>query len=205
MKSIARLGVALVVVCVCLGQDARAFAQQNPPATPPPQQRQQPARGQRQGQQPAANNPVVANLQVQQMLNALVLGKAQTALTMSDEQYTAFFPRMKQLQDLRGRHAAERRRMLNQLARLTGPQSEGADDATLDARTKALDDLEVKMADDERKAMTLVDSGLTSWQRARFRVFEETMETEKLRMLARVLKGTPAPPATPVKGPGGRQ
>ena len=156
----------------------------------------------RQAQQPAATNPVQANLQVQEMLNALVLGRVQVALNLSEEQYTAFFPRMKQLQDLRGRHAAERRRLLNQLARLTNPQSEGADDATLDARTKAIDDLESKMGDDERKAMALVDSGLTAWQRARFRVFEETMETEKLRLLARVLKSTPAPP--PVKGSGGR-
>jgi hypothetical protein len=202
MRTNLRRTTRLVVLALCLAASGRLAAAQDPPAGPPAQGQRAgqrgAARGARGGEPGALTNPTAASAEVQDMLNALVLGRAQAQLNLTAEQYAAFFPRMKQLQDLRTRHARERGRLLNQLRILTRAP-EGADEATLDARTKALDALEASIAQEEQKAMAVVDSGLTVWQRARFRVFEENMENEKLRMLAKVLKTAPPAPPPPIK------
>ena len=190
-----------VVLALALVATGRLAARQDPPQSAPPAQGQRPGqragpRGARAGEPAPITNPVIASDDVQEMLNALVLSRAQLQLNLTADQFTAFFPRMKQLQGLRARHAKERRQLLNQLRVLT--RAPEGDEATIDARTKALDALEVSMAQEEQKALALVDSGLTTWQRARFRVFEDNMENEKLRMLARVLKTPPASPP-PIK------
>jgi len=64
-----------------------------------------------------------------------------------------------------------------------------ADDATLNGKAKALDDLEQQNFQREQQARDAVDAVLTPYQRARFRVFEENMEKRKMAMLAAVLRG----------------
>jgi hypothetical protein len=64
------------------------------------------------------------------------------------------------------------------------------------------------MISDERAALAGVDAVLTTFQRARFRVFEENNEKEKVRLIATVMaepgRGpSPVPPAKEKKG-GGR-
>jgi hypothetical protein len=84
------------------------------------------------------------------------------------------------------------------------------DETALAAQTKELDDLEVQMFQEEQRALSEIDKVLTVYQRARFRVFEENMERQKLDLLARALKGggDAMPPAasaaTPPLPPGGR-
>lgn len=141
---------------------------------------------------------------VQQMFDAMILVRAQPALQLSDDQYPKFFKAMQSLQQLRRRHQMLRQRSLGELRRLINPQQqEPVDDATIDAKTKALDDLEAQMFQDEQKSRERIDGFLSPHQRARFRVFEENMEREKLRMLAKALaepaKTAPAPIAAPVK------
>lgn len=136
---------------------------------------------------------------VQQMLDAMVLGRAQPQLQLTDDQYPTFFKNMQVLQQLRRRDQMLRQRMLGELRRLTAPQQqEPPDDATIEAKTKAFDDLESQMFQDEQKARAAVDAILTPRQRARFRVFEENMEREKLRMLAKAL-ADPRKTTTPIK------
>jgi len=147
----------------------------------------------RVGGSQAGVNPVAALNQVQNMLDGAVLVRAQDALQMSDAQWQAFVPKMRELQQLRLQHQRNRVQLINALAQATKP-GEAVDEATLTSRVKALDDLEAQMGTDERAALAGVDSVLTVYQRARFRVFEENNEREKLRLLAKVM-------AAPGRGP----
>ena len=145
-------------------------------------------RGARPADAPPPAQSAAALNDVQQMLDAMVLGRAQPALQLTNDQYPQFFKSMQALQQLRRRHQMQRQRMLGELRRLTNPQqAEPADDATIDAKTKELDSLEAQMFQDEQKSRTSIDAILTPHQRARFRVFEETMEREKLRLLAQAI------------------
>ena len=154
--------------------------------TPPVNQRG--GRGARPNAPPPPAQSAVALNDVQQMLDAMVLGRAQPQLQLTNDQYPQFFKSMQALQQLRRQHQMRRQRMLGELRRLTNPQqAEPPDDATIDAKTKALDDLEAQMFQDEQKSRAAIDAILTPHQRARFRVFEENMEREKLRMLAKAL------------------
>jgi hypothetical protein len=160
------------------------------------------ASGQRAGgpAQAAVVNPVAALNQVQNMLDGAVLVRAQDALQLSDAQWLAFFPKMRELQQLRIQHQRNRVQLINGLNQATKPGSV-TDEATLTSRVKALDDLEAQMGTDERTALAAVDAVLTAFQRARFRVFEENNEREKLRLLAKVMAAPgrgPAPEAAPV-------
>ena len=153
-------------------------------------------------QQPAGSpNPVIALATVQNMLDGYVLKQAQVALQLSDAQWVAFFPKMDALQKLRREHQRKHAQLINQLNQAAPPPRAGlstADEATMAARVKSVDDAEAQMVTDERAALAAVDSVLTVYQRARFRVFEENMEKEKLRLLAKVMAqpgGAPQPPS----------
>jgi hypothetical protein len=206
MTSLRRMSV--VTVALLLGVASLAAQQTTPTqqqqgqganATQDPQRGQRPA-GNRAGRpgaqaQPPAN-PVQVSRDVQDMLDVLVLKQAQQALDLTDDQYVAFFKKMTELQRLRTQHRNQRQRLIAELNRLTQAGA-NTDDDTLMARTKAIDDLETGMIQKERDAQGAVDQALTPRQRARFRVFEENMEKQKLRLLAQVLQagrgGTPPP------------
>src|SRR5579864_6415726 len=98
--------------------------------------------------QPAGVNPVAALNQVQDMLDGAVLVRAQDALQLSDAQAQAFWPKMRELQQLRRQHQRNRVQLINGLAQATKPGA-AVDEATLTTRVKALDDLE---ADGDRRA-----------------------------------------------------
>ena len=154
------------------------------------------ARGQRAGglTQSAAVNPVAALNSGPKHARRRGAGPGADVLQMSDAQWTAFVPKMRgELQQLRLQHQRNRVQLINALAQATKPGA-AVDEATLTARVKALDDLEAQMGTDERTALAAVDSLLTVYQRARFRVFEENNEREKLRLLAKVM-------AAPGRGP----
>jgi hypothetical protein len=199
-----RFGALLVVAVFAAGGVAGA---QTPPVgaagatgqTPPPAPAGRAQRGSGLAQAGAVN-PTAALNQVQQMLDGAVLVRAQDALQLSDAQWQAFVPKMRDLQQLRQQHQRTRVQLINALNQATKP-GVTVDDATLSARVKALDDLEAQMATDERAALAAVDSVLTLYQRARFRVFEENNEREKLRLLAKVMAGSgrgPAPDRDPL-------
>jgi hypothetical protein len=203
--------VSVVTAAVLLS--AASLGAQQTTQTPPTQGQganatQNPPRGQAQGrvgrpgppaQQP--QNPVQVSREVQDLLDTLVLKQAQQQLDLTDDQYVDFFKKMVQLQRLRQQHRNQRQRLIMELNRLTQPGAD-VDDVTLTARTKAIDDLESDMIQKERDAQTAVDQALTPRQRARFRVFEDNMEKQKLRMLAQALKAGKPPtpePSKPIK------
>jgi len=166
-------------------------------------------RGQRAGQQPGGANPAVALATVQNILDGYVLKQAQAALQLSDAQWAAFLPKMDALQKLRREHQRTHARLINQLNQSAPPLRTGlpsADEATVASRVKAVDDAEAQMVTDERAALSAVDSVLTVYQRARFRVFEENMEREKIRLIGIVMAspGNNPPAAAAARGGGGR-
>jgi hypothetical protein len=159
-------------------------AQAQAPAAPAPAARAGQS-GQRAAGQPV--NQLVAIRDVEDALDGRVLIQAQTALQLSDSQYQAFWPKMRELQRIRRQHEQRHAVLINQLNQATKVGAPPVDEATLTARVKALDDLEASTVSDERTALADVDSVLTVFQRARFRVFEENMEKEKLKLLVKVL------------------
>lgn len=127
--------------------------------------------------------PGVGLQELQEMFDAFVLVQAQRVLQLPDEQYQRFFMRMNRLQDLRRQHLRQRMRMLNDLRRSFADA--GTDDAALTAALKALDDAQGKFDQELRTARGAIDETLTVRQRARFRLFEEEMERQKIEFLTR--------------------
>lgn len=164
----------------------------------PPQTQQAP---QRRGgaalkdQKDQTANPMEVAQTVQDMLDNMVLSRAQTALALTDDQYPMFFRRMQAYQRLQHQHQMKRLRIIQEINQLIKAGVTTTDDM-LAERTKALDDLETDMSGQERQAMAAIDQTMTVRQRARLRVFLENMERAKITLIAQAMQaggGTPAP------------
>src|SRR5262245_15187826 len=147
--------------------------QAQPPATTPPQIPETPEA-----------NPISAG-QIQRWFEAFTVLQAQEALGLSEAQYGRFVTRVKSRQETRRRHQQERNRILNGLRKLTNPETATVDEAAIAERIKALRDEDDRGAADLRKAYEGVDETLDVRQQARFRIFEERMEQQKLELLMR--------------------
>jgi Spy/CpxP family protein refolding chaperone len=167
MTSMSLVHRAAVVVAIVLGSTA-ALAQSA--ATPP-------GRGNRAGGAPS-NGELIT------MLDAYAIVQAQNALDLSDNQYGQFVTRLKRLQDTRRRNVQARNRLLNELRKLTAIEG-GADETAIRDRLKALRDLDDQAAVALRREYDAVDEVLDARQQARFRLFEERLERQKLDLLFR--------------------
>jgi hypothetical protein len=128
--------------------------------------------------------------QIQTLFDGMVLSRAQTALQLSDQQFAVFIPKLLNYQKLEQRHRQQRLAAVAELRRITGPNApEGTEDALIAEKAKALDDLELQALQDKQRAMTDLDSVLGLRQRARFRIFLENMEREKILLLVRAQQG----------------
>ncbi len=129
--------------------------------------------------------------QIQRWFEAFTVLQAQEALRLSETQYGRFVTRLKALQETRRKHQQARAKILNDLRKLTaGPQSgtlapPANDDAQITERLKALREEDDRGAAELRKGYEGVDETLDVSQQARFRVFEERMEQQKLELLMR--------------------
>jgi hypothetical protein len=101
---------------------------------------------------------------------------------------------------MRRRHAQERRRVVQELARLTGP-GVAFDEAKVKERMAALLEIDVRSGDDVRKAYEGIDQVLDLRQRARFRVFEDQVERRKIDLLLRARRLERRQQATPRASP----
>jgi hypothetical protein len=109
--------------------------------------------------------------------------QAQEALALSEAQYGGFVTRLKALQEARRRHQQARNRILAELRKsLTGA---AAQPDAIAARVRALHDEDDRAAGEIRKAYDALDETLDVRQQARFRIFEERMEQQKLDLLLR--------------------
>ena len=138
-----------------------------------------------QSPQSQAEAPAVTPAEIQRMFEAVALVRAQEALKLSDERYLPFLAKYKALQDVRRRTLQERTRLLRELNRLTNPDAGNGDETQLKERLKALQDLDTRSESELHKAYEGIDSVLDVRQQARFRLFEEMMERQKLDLLMR--------------------
>jgi hypothetical protein len=134
---------------------------------------------------PLPEGPAISAGQIQRWFEAFTVLQAQDALQLSESQYGRFVTRLKALQDMRRRHQLTRNQLLADLRRLTNPQKGSGDEATIGDRLKALREEDDRAAAELRKAYDGVDEALDVRQQARFRLFEERMEQQKLELLMR--------------------
>ena len=129
------------------------------------------------------DQPGVTPAEIQRMFEAVALVRAQEALKISDDRYLPFLAKFKALQDVRRRMQQERMRLLRELNRASGDPS--TDEAHIKDRLKALQELDARSEAELHKAYEGVDQVLDVRQQARFRIFEENMERQKIELLIR--------------------
>jgi hypothetical protein len=140
----------------------------------------------------------LGNEEVYNLLDAFVMTRAQQVLQLDDAQYAAFLQRMMRLQALQRQQRRQRQRLLNELRQMAGPAAQGmGDEGAIAAKVRELDDLDARMGPEERQALVDIDQVLQIRQRARFRVFLENMERQKVDLLMRVRQGARGGPAPP--------
>ena len=140
-----------------------------------------------QGRLPRRNGPLaqegVSPGEVQRLFDAYVVMQAQQELQLSDEQYPKFLARVRVLQAARQKGLADRARVIQDLRRLEAASS--LDDAQARTQLRALADVDARIVNDVRDAMSGIDEVLDTRQRIRFRIFEEQMERRKVDLLMR--------------------
>lgn len=131
----------------------------------------------------AVDRPALTNAELIDMLDAYAIVQAQKALELGDAQYGQFVTRLKRLHQVRRQNTRIRNQILQDLRQLT--RSPATDDQTLRARMKALDEHDARAAAELRRAYDAMDQVLDARQQARFRLFEERLERQKLDLLMR--------------------
>jgi hypothetical protein len=164
---------------LALAMPALAGARQRGTASPPPA-----LAAVATPQPPAGDQPITAG-QIQRWFEAFTALQAQDRLQLSEAQYGKFVTRLKVLQETRRRHQQAHQQILNDLRKLTNPETGSNDEAAITERLKALRDEDDAAAVDMRKAYAGVDETLDLRQQARFRIFEDNMEQQKLELLMR--------------------
>ena len=127
--------------------------------------------------------PGVSPAEVQRMFDAYALMQAQEQLNIGDEQFAQFLTRYKALQDVRRKTLQERARVVVDMRQMLNRPD--ADEALLKERMKTLQEIDVRLAAEVRKAYDAIDQVLDVRQQAKFRVFEELMERRKLELVTR--------------------
>ena len=139
--------------------------------------------------------------EVQRLLDAYTVIRAQEALRLDDSQFAQLLPKLTALQETRRRSERAHNQLVAELARLTGPNAP-FDEAEVRDRLKALQDLGVRVAAELRKAYDAIDQVLDVRRQARFRVFELQMERRKLELMLQARRGDAArqtEPQAPIK------
>lgn len=119
--------------------------------------------------------------EIQRLFDAYTLKHAQAALELNDAQYGQFQPRMRALQETRRRNLTARVQTLQALSEAV----EKGDEAAIRRHLEALHEHDTRAAAELQQAYAAIDAMLDLPQRARFRLFEETMERRKFELLTR--------------------
>ncbi|MEO8483960.1 MAG: hypothetical protein ABI634_17245 [Acidobacteriota bacterium] len=138
----------------------------------------------RRAGRPSAPPDGVTAAQAEQMFDQFVIRQARVALQLGPGQIVPFGRRLEQLQMARRRGQRRRQQLLNELNQISRG-AEPADEVTLAAKLKALDDLSASVDQEVRDAYARVEETLDTRQRVRFRIFEQRMERQKLDLMAR--------------------
>jgi hypothetical protein len=145
----------------------------------------------------------IAPAELQELMDAMVVMRAERELQLSDDQFPQFLTRLKGLQAIRRRAENQRNRALMELRRLVqaanadgvgagSPGSPGSpDDGQIRDRLKALDDAEAQALAEIRQARATLEQVLNIRQQARFRLLEVQIERRKLELFARSRQPNP--------------
>lgn len=133
---------------------------------------------------PLGEQPITAR-KIQELFDAFIALQAQNRLDLSEAQYFKFMPRLQVLQETRRRHQQAHQKILNDLRKLTNPETGSNDEAAITERLKALKEEDAAAVVDVGKAYDGVDETLDMRQQARFRLFEDQVEQQKLELLMR--------------------
>ena len=185
------LTVAVTVAVLALLAPAASAAQdpQAPPAGPGTRARAESRQGQARTAQQADRLEIA---ELQRLFDAYTVMQAQEALQLDDAQFGQFLPKFKALQDTRRRNEVARNQLVGELGRMTAPGTAGFDEAAVKERMRALQDLEVRAAEELRRAYATIDQLLDVRRQARLRVFEQNMERRKLQLMLRARRGNGA-------------
>ena len=175
-RSILLAGVLALVSAGPLAAGQRAPGIQAPPPPAPAPGQPRPDEG---------PETAISAGQIQRWFEAFTVLQAQDALKLSEAQYGRFVTRLKALQDARRKHQLARNQIMGDMRRLTNPQTGSNDEAALTERLKALREEDDRAAVDVKKAYEGLDETLDIRQQARFRLFEERMEQQKLELLTK--------------------
>ena len=160
------LGVGFGIAVLCLSAGA-SWAQQEPVG--------------RGGRGAVGAGQALAPADLERWLDSYVLIKAQDALKITDAQFPRFLQRLNALQTTRRRNAAARRQILATIARQL--RATPVDEAGAREQVKALRELDMRAADELRKAYDALDEALEPVQQARFRLFEQQVERRQIELL----------------------
>ena len=182
MKNAMITGRSVVVAALlAVSCAASAFA-----AQPQPQPQQPPSAAAAVPSLPVGQDvPPISAGQIQRWFEAFTVLQAQDALQLSEAQYCRFVTRLKALQEMRRKHQQARNQVLGDLRRLTNPEKGSNDEPSITERLKALREEDDRASADLKRAYEGVDETLDIRQQARFRLFEERMEQQKLELLTR--------------------
>jgi hypothetical protein len=123
----------------------------------------------------------LAPADLERWLDSYVLIQAQDVLKITDAQFPRFLQRLNALQATRRRNAAARRQILATIGRQL--RATPVDEAGTREQLKALRELDVRAADELRKAYDALDEALDPVQQARFRLFEQQVERRQIELL----------------------
>jgi Spy/CpxP family protein refolding chaperone len=160
------LFVVCAMVVLCLSARV-SWAQQEPAA--------------RGGRGAGGAGQALTPVELERWLDSYVLIQAQDALKITDAQFPRFLQRLNALQATRRRNAAARRQILATVGRQL--RATPVDEAGMREQLKALRELDVRAADELRKAYDGLDEALEPVQQAKFRLFEQQVERRQIELL----------------------
>ena len=162
------LVAAVVLASVCVLPAAARQQPAEPPQLPP-----------------MPDGEAISAPQIQRWFEAFTVIQAQDALDLSEAQYGRFVTRLKALYESRRKHQQARNQIMGELRKITNPKIGSNDEAQLAERLKALREEDDRAAATLKRAYEAMDETLDVRQQARFRIFEERMEQQKLELLMR--------------------
>lgn len=128
----------------------------------------------------------ISPMDVEAMFEAMTIMEAERFVQLTPEQFPVFVQRLKKIQEARTTQIRRHNRALAELRMMANPQNGRADDATIDAKLKELEAIEVEARLARAKALETMDQLLSIKQRARFRLLEDNMEKKKIDFLTKV-------------------
>ena len=135
----------------------------------------------RGGRGAAGAGQALTPVELERWLDSYVLIQAQDTLKVTDAQFPRFLQRLNALQATRRRNAAARRQILATMGRQL--KATPVDEAGVREQLRSLHELDVRAAEELRKAYDALDEVLEPLQQARFRLFEQQVERRQIELL----------------------